>query len=63
MCGTHQTVIAVVQEHQEHSLFSQSKASLLACQRSFHHTFEEEWEMFGPLLEHLAHIMQKKKMD
>lgn len=53
--GTHQTVETVVQEDQQHGLLLQCEASLVPCQYSFHHTFEEEWKMAGLLLEHLIH--------
>lgn len=60
---THQAVETVVQEDQQHSLFLQGEASFISCQHGFHHTFEEEWEMAGLLLEHLAHIKKDTELE
>lgn len=59
-CSTNQAVEAVIQENQENSLFLQTESSIIACQHSFHHAFEEEGEVAGLLLEHLTNIINKK---
>lgn len=58
--GTNQTVEAVIQEDQKHSLFLHSQDSVLACQHSLHNTFEEEREMARLFLEDLIEVTESK---